>query len=276
LESLATLLINAQSPRKQIKGKKDDESEDEKKEKKFFKKKDGKQKRFHKRKDGKAYIVGDWLNIESTNSSSSSEEDNEKVATIIVDLSSPPPSPSSTTHLCLMAKGEQKVQNDDTSDVDCGSDSDNEYACPTYDELTDLLKEYTQIIRKSKAKYGKLKDENKSLIAKYDIVVKASDEMKQENKTMSSTNNELKASLKDVKEKYEKLNEANRELNDRLVKIKEDYTKIKVDHDNLLVAYEFLSIDTHKAINPVVKLDVATSCDDLSTDDQSSHHDDLV
>jgi hypothetical protein len=43
---------------------------------------------------------------------------------------------------------------------------------------------HTQIIRKSKAKCDKLKDENKSLIAKYDIVVKASDEMKEANKTM--------------------------------------------------------------------------------------------
>jgi hypothetical protein len=57
-----------------------------------------------------------------------------------VDFSSSPPSPSSTTHLCLIAKGEWKVQNDDTSKVDCGSDSDDEYASRTYDELADLLK----------------------------------------------------------------------------------------------------------------------------------------
>jgi hypothetical protein len=60
---------------------------------------------------------------------------------------------------------------------DCDSDSDDEYASPTYDELADLLKEYTQIIRKSKAKCDKLKDENKFLTAKYE-------EMKEENKTM--------------------------------------------------------------------------------------------
>jgi hypothetical protein len=47
-----------------------------------------------------------------------------------------------------------------------------------------LLKEYTQIIRKSKAKCDKLKNENESLNAKYDIVMKASDEMKEENKTI--------------------------------------------------------------------------------------------
>jgi chromosome segregation ATPase len=87
----------------------------------------------------------------------------------------------------------------------------------------DLLKEYTQIIRNSKTKCDKLKDENEFLTAKYDIVVKASEEMKEENKTMSSNKNELKTSLKDAKEKCEKLSESNRELKDRLVKIKEDY-----------------------------------------------------
>jgi hypothetical protein len=56
-----------------------------------------------------------------------------------------------------MAKVERKVQNDVTSEVDCGSDSDDEYASPTNDELADLLKEYTQIIRISKAKCDKLK-----------------------------------------------------------------------------------------------------------------------
>jgi hypothetical protein len=65
-------------------------------------------------------------------------------------------------------------------------------------------------------------------------------------------------------------------LKDRLVKIKEDYTKIKIDHDNLLVANELLSCNTHEAINPAVKIDLATSCDDLSQDDQTSLHDELT
>jgi hypothetical protein len=65
-------------------------------------------------------------------------------------------------------------------------------------EFDDLLKEYTQIIRKTKYKFNKLKDENISLVAMFDIFEKASDELKEEHKTMSSTNNELNASLKDV------------------------------------------------------------------------------
>jgi hypothetical protein len=198
-------------------------------------------------KNGKAYIVCDWLiDIESSSGSSSSEEENdEKVVAIAGDFSSPPPSPSSTSHLCLMARGERKVQNDNDIIDDSDSDSDDEFASPSYDELADLLKEYTQIIRKSKAKCDKLKNENEFLNAKYDIVIKASDEMKEENKTMSSTVNELTSSLKDAKDKCDKLNKANRELKDRLVKIKEDYTKIKFDHDNLLVENELLSCNTH-------------------------------
>jgi hypothetical protein len=100
--------------------------------------------------------------------------------------------------------------------------------------------------------------------------------MKEENKTMSSTKNELKTSLNDAKDKCEKLSEANRELKDRLVKVKEDYTKIKIDYDKLLIANELLSCNTHEAINPAVKIDVATSCDDLSQVDQSSLHDELI
>jgi hypothetical protein len=272
-------LAHQYKPKKnKFKGKKDDDSDDEKKEKKFFKRKEDKHKRFHKKKKGKAYIVGDWLtDIESSSGFSSSEEDNdEKVAAIAGDFSSPPPSPSSTSHICLMAKGERKVQLENDIIDDCDSDSDDEYASPSYDELTDLLKEYTQIIRKSKAKCDKLKDENEFLTAMYDIVVKASEEMKEENKTMSSIRNEIKTSLKDAKDKCEKLSEANRELKDRLVKVKEDYTKIKIDYDNLLIANELLSCNTHEAISPAIKIDVATSCDDLSQVDQSSLHDELI
>jgi hypothetical protein len=109
---LGYLAHKCNKPKKnKFKGKKDDDSDDEKKEKKFFKRKKGKHKRFHKKKNGKAYIVGDWLtDIESSSGSSSSEEENdEKVAAIAGDFSSPSPSPSSTSHQCLMAKGERKV-----------------------------------------------------------------------------------------------------------------------------------------------------------------------
>jgi hypothetical protein len=55
---LGHLAHQCNKPKKnKFKGKKDDE----KKEKKFFKKKEGKHNRFHEKKNGKVYIVGDWL-----------------------------------------------------------------------------------------------------------------------------------------------------------------------------------------------------------------------
>jgi hypothetical protein len=57
---LGHLAHQCNKPKKnKFKGKKDDDSDNEKKGKKFFKRKDGKHKRFHKKKNGKAYIVGD-------------------------------------------------------------------------------------------------------------------------------------------------------------------------------------------------------------------------
>jgi hypothetical protein len=43
---------------------------------------------------------------------------------------------------------------------------------------------------------------------------------------------------------------------------KDDYTSLKVNYDSLVVANE-LSVETHVATNQVVKIDIATSCDDL-------------
>jgi len=45
--------------------------------------------------------------------------------------------------------------------------------------------------------------------------------------------------------------------------LKEEYTTLKINHDNLVIAQEFLSNEPHDATNYVVKIDIATSCDDL-------------
>jgi hypothetical protein len=196
--------------KKKYKGKKDDSSDDddEKKKNKPHKKKDGKKKEFHKKKkNGKAYVVVDWLtDIESSSGSSHNESDNEteKVAALVIgsSLSPSPLPPPSPTHLCLMAKGDRKIQNDDdisgddnASDNENGSDSDEEFESPSYDDLVKLLNQYTKIIRKTRAKNEKPELENDSLLAKYDIAQKASDERREENKIMSSKLKPLKRSL---------------------------------------------------------------------------------
>jgi hypothetical protein len=143
---------------------------------------------------------------------SDGESDNEKeeVAALVIGslLSPPPPPPSSSTHLCLMAKGERKVQSDDdssgddnTSDDENGSDSDEEFESPSYDDLVKLLDQYPKIIRKARAKNKKLQLENDSLLAKYDIAKKTIDELREENKIVSSELKELKTSKKEFREK---------------------------------------------------------------------------
>jgi chromosome segregation ATPase len=240
------------------------------------KKNNGKKKEFHKKKkNGKAYIVGDWLtDIESSSGSSDDESDDEKekVAALVIgsSLSPLPPPPSSSTHLCLMAKGERKVQNDDNSsgddnasDDENGSDSDEEFESPSYDDLVKLLNQYTKIIRKIRATNEKLELENDSLLAKYDIAQKASDELREENKIVSSKLKELKTSKKELREKHDKHEKIHHELTTSYNLLKDEYTTLRVNHDNLVVANEFLSNEPHDATNNVVNIDIATSCDDL-------------
>jgi hypothetical protein len=48
-----------------------------------------------------------------------------------------------------MAKGERKVQNNDSDDDD-DSDSDDEFDAPSCDELVKLLNKYSKVIRKTR------------------------------------------------------------------------------------------------------------------------------
>ncbi|XP_066334301.1 uncharacterized protein [Miscanthus floridulus] len=255
--------------KKKYKDNKDDSSDDEKRKDKPYKKKDGKKKQHHKKKNGKAYIVGDWLTdieLSSGSSGEDSDDEKEKVATLVIGTSLPPapPPPSSSTHLCLMAKGERKVQSDDdSSGNESGSDSDDEFEARSYDKLVALLNKYSKIIRTTRAKNEKLELENESLLAKYDIAQKANDELRDENKLVTSTLKELKANLKELKEKHDKLEGTHNELNTRYSLLKDEYTTLKINYDTLIISNEFLSNETHDATNHVVKIDIATSCDYL-------------
>ena len=68
---------------------------------------------------------------------------------------------------------------------------------------------------------------------------------------------------KELKDKHDKLERIHNELITSHNKLKEEYTTLKINHDNLIIAQEFLSNEPHDATNDVVKIDIATSCDDL-------------
>jgi predicted nuclease with TOPRIM domain len=163
-----------------------------------------------------------------------------------------------------MGKGDKKVHSKlDDSDDESGSDCDDEFESPSYDELVKLLNKYSKIIIKTRAKCDDLDSENTSLLEKCEALQKASGELRDQNKIMSSKLKELKASKKELKEQYDNLERKHNELNTSYSSLKEEYTTIKVKHDNLNMAYELL-FETHDdATNHVVKIDIATSCDDL-------------
>jgi hypothetical protein len=66
-----------------------------------------------------------------------------------------------------MAKGERKVQNNESDDDD--SDSDDEFDAPSYDELVKLLNKYSKVIRKTRKENDELQNENESLSSKLEI-----------------------------------------------------------------------------------------------------------
>jgi hypothetical protein len=69
------------------------------------------------------------LTQKNDSTSSDSDDEDKKVVTLALGFTSLPLSLSSSRHLCLMAKGEHKLQNDDHSG---NSDSDEEFSLSSY------------------------------------------------------------------------------------------------------------------------------------------------
>jgi uncharacterized coiled-coil DUF342 family protein len=125
-----------------------------------------------------------------------------------------------------------------------------------------LLNKYSKIIRRTRNENNELQNENDSLSSKLENAHKTSDELKDQNEIMSSTLKELKTSNKELRDEHDKLKKKHDELNTRHNLLKDKYTILKIDYDSLIIANE-LSLETHDATNQVVKIDIATSCDDL-------------
>ena len=80
---------------------------------------------------------------------------------------------------------------------------------------------------------------------------------------LSSKLKELKSFKKELKDEHDKLERMHKELITSHNMVKDEYTTLKVNHDNLVITQEFLSNEPRDATNHVVKIDIATSCDDL-------------
>ena len=73
----------------------------------------------------------------------------------------------------------------------------------------------------------------------------------------------LKPLKRSLEKKHDKLEGIHNELITSYNMLKEEYTNLKINHDNLVVSHGLLSNEPHDATNHIVKIDIATSCDDL-------------
>jgi hypothetical protein len=71
------------------------------------------------------------------------------------------------------------------------------------------------------------------------------------------------ALLHRTRDEHDKLEKRHNELITRYNLVKDEYTTLKINHDSLVVANELSSYELHDATNHVVKIDIATSYDDL-------------
>lgn len=249
--------------KKKYKKENDDNDKKEKYEKKKKRNGDKRKKKGDKNNEdgGKRAYVGEWItDEESSEDSSSSENEEEGLAGLAILESLPPPPssppPSSSSPMCLMAKGDHKVRipNDSDDDDDSGSENDESFTAPTYDELANLLNEYTKVIMKANEKVDKLKVANKSLLAKKE---------------------ELEITSVELRVANDELVKSNNELNSNYDKLKVSYNELEVNLKNLEQTFDALS-NQKLDLPQVVKIDVSTSCDDLLNIPCSSSCDDTL
>jgi hypothetical protein len=130
------------------------------------------------------FIVGTQEWVTDISSSEDSSDENDIAGVALTDLESPLPPPS----MCLMAKSNSKVSDDE---------SDDEELDPN--EFSNLIYEYTCIIKKEKDKikkieivHGSFESSHNDLLAKYNALLKEHNESLVFSKQVSDQYGKLK------------------------------------------------------------------------------------
>lgn len=221
--------------KKNNKTKKDDKSR-----RKFFKAVKG--------KDGKLKAMfGEWLTSDDENSSDDDEDEasndeSEGLAGLALKESIPPPPPtSSSTHLCLMAKGDTKVSDDESFEL------------PSYNVLFEEYSNCSKIILKNKSKHKALKELYKSLLDRH---------------------NDLESKYNALSSKHDNLAKIHDDLVARHDKLRLEYIEMNERNESLELTCDAMSHDKYDASH-VTKVDISTSCDDLVDTTCDSSNDDV-
>jgi hypothetical protein len=222
------------SKNKQVQESCDEEEDNHKDKNKSFERKkisNKKSKHFAKKKNNTKRIfmvrTQEWV----TDVSSSEDEDIVGVAITNHEIPRPPPP------MCLMAKGNSKVCDGESNESDDELDPN---------KFSNLIHEYTCIIKREKGKVKKLESAHASLesshndlLAKYSVLLKEHDESLILSKQVSDQYDKLKFEHVDLRQKYNYLKLAYEALEDNF----EQASKIES--------------------TKIAKVDASTSCDDL-------------
>jgi hypothetical protein len=192
-------------------------------------------------------VVGtqEWVtNVSSNEDESSEDEDIVGVTIISHEIPLPPPP------MCLMAKGNSNVSD---------GESDNELDPKKF---SNLIHEYTYIIKREKGKakklegaHGSLESSYNDLLAKYNVLLKEHDESLVLSKQVSDQYDKLKFEHVDLRQKYNYLELAYEALEDNLEQASK-IESIKIVNVDASTSYDDLPnelVDTtfeKSAINP--------------------------
>jgi chromosome segregation ATPase len=157
-----------------------------------------------------------------------------------------------------MAKGSHKVHDSDDDSDDSDSDDDDS---PSYDDLVNIVKKYTSIIRRTNKQVDELELEKKNSIARGD---------KYENRC-----SELKIENENIIAKYDALNVKFKELTTSYSHLEQNFDTISNELDaKPKVEYVEKCIEkiVERAIEKVDKIDCGIQCDDLVVDPPMSNY----
>jgi hypothetical protein len=167
--------------------------------------------------------------IDVSSSEDSSDEDG-IAGVALTDFESPLPPPP----MCLMAKGNSKV-----SDGESDDDLDP-------NEFSNLIHEYTCIIKREKGKVKNLESAHDSL---------------------ESSHNDLLAKYNALLKEHDESLVLSKQISDQYDKLKFEHVELRQKYNYLELTYEALEDNLEQASKidstKIVKLDASTSCDDL-------------
>jgi hypothetical protein len=226
------------SKNKQAQESSDDEEDNHKGKNKSYEKKMSyykKTKLFPKKKreNMRSFVVGtqEWVTDVSSSEDSSDEEDIVSVAITNHEISLPPP------YMCLMAKDNAKVSDGESNQTDDELDPN---------KFSNLIHEYTCIIKREKRKVKKLESAHASFESSHnDLLAKYNALLKEHNESLILS--------KQVSDQYDKL--------------KFKHVNLRQKYNYIELAYEALEDNLKQASKiestKIVKVNASTSCDDL-------------